>query len=242
MDNQKQLRVFYSDISALRDRSDQPQLWEFLCCARQQKIKQCKNEDDRLRAFGAGLLLEYGLRQYGYTQTIPVGSPAAAELEQTGQTRSLQQVRFVYGKNGKPYLGTGQGERLPLMFNLSHSGTYVAAAFGTENIGVDVELIRTGKQKIAQRFFAEDERKYLEKCWTDEAFTGIWTRKEAYIKAVGTGIAMSLDSFSTMEEQVGEYYLKTWNVKRDVWLSVCRKGSSIGRCLPEKIALEQVFL
>lgn len=76
MDNQKKLRVFYSDISALRDRSDQPQLWEFLCCARQQKIKQCKNEDDRLRAFGAGLLLEYGLRQYGYTQTIPVGSPA----------------------------------------------------------------------------------------------------------------------------------------------------------------------
>ena len=62
MDKQKKLRVFYSDISALRDRSDQPQLWEFLCCARQQKIKQCKNEDDRLRAFGAGLLLEYGLR------------------------------------------------------------------------------------------------------------------------------------------------------------------------------------
>lgn len=167
MDNQKKLRVFYSDISALRDRSDQPQLWEFLCCARQQKIKQCKNEDDRLRAFGAGLLLEYGLRQYGYTQTIPVGSSAAAELEQTGQTRSLQQVRFVYGENGKPYLGTGQGERLPLMFNLSHSGMYVAAAFGTEDIGVDVELMRTGKQKIAQRFFAEDERKYLEKCWTD---------------------------------------------------------------------------
>ena len=43
-------------------------------------------------------------------------------------------------------------------------------------------------------------------------------------------------------EQVGEYYLKTWNVKRDVWLSVCRKGSAVGRCLPEKIALEQVFL
>ena len=242
MDKQKKLRVFYSDISALRDRSDQPQLWEFLCYARQQKIKQCKNEDDRLRAFGAGLLLEYGLRQYGYTQTIPVESPAAAEMEQTGQTRSLQQIRFVYGKNGKPYLGTGQGERLPLMFNLSHSGMYVAAAFGTEDVGVDVELIRPGKQKIAQRFFAEDERKYLEKCWTDEAFTGIWTRKEAYIKAVGTGIAMSLDSFSTMEEQVGEYYLKTWNVKGDVWLSVCRKGSAIERCLPEKIALERVFL
>ena len=52
------------------------------------------------------------------------------------------------------------------MFNLSHSGMYVAAAFGTEDIGVDVELMRTGKQKIAQRFFAEDERKYLEKYQT----------------------------------------------------------------------------
>ena len=81
-----------------------------------------------------------------------MGSSAAAELEQTGQTRSLQQVRFVYGENGKPYLGTGQEERLPLMFNLSHSGMYVAAAFGTEDIGVDVELMRTGKQKIAPEY------------------------------------------------------------------------------------------
>ena len=108
MDKQKKLRVFYSDISALRDRSDQPQLWEFLCCARQQKIKQCKNEDDRLRAFGAGLLLEYGLRQYGYTQTIPVGLPAAVEKEQTGQTRPLQQVSFVYEKMGSRILGQGR--------------------------------------------------------------------------------------------------------------------------------------
>ena len=42
-------------------------------------------------------------------------------------------------------------------------------------------------------------------------------------------------------DDMGRYYLKTWNIKRDVWLSVCRKGSVIGRCLPEKIALEQVF-
>ena len=95
MDKQKKLRVFYSDISALRDRSDQPQLWEFLCCARQQKIKQCKNEDDRLRAFGAGLLLEYGLRQYGYTQTIPVGTNHAPYLNQTVKKRNLHQLLFV---------------------------------------------------------------------------------------------------------------------------------------------------
>ena len=53
---------------------------------------------------------------------------------------------------GSRILGQGRGERLPLMFNLSHSGMYVAAVFGTEDVGVDVELIRTGKQKIAQRF------------------------------------------------------------------------------------------
>lgn len=242
MENQKKLRVFYADISPLRGELEQPWLWKFLCNDRQKKIKQYKNEDDRLRALGAGLLLEYGLQQYGYTQTIPVGSSAATELDHAGKTKALKRVCFIYGENGKPYLETEQGEYLPLMFNLSHSGMYVAAVFGTEDVGVDVELMRTGKQKIAQRFFAEDEKNYLERCWTDEAFTGIWTRKEAYIKAVGTGIAMSLDSFSTMEEQVGEYYLKTWNVKRDVWLSVCQKGSRIAFYQPEEISLEQVFL
>lgn len=242
MENQKKLRVFYADISPLRGELEQPRLWKFLCSDRQKKIKQYKKEDDRLRAFGAGLLLEYGLRQYGYTQITSVEPPAATEFGHAGKTQSLQQVGFTYGENGKPYLQTEQGERLPLMFNLSHSGMYVAAVFGTEDVGVDVELVRTGKQKIAQRFFAEDEKNYLEKCWTDEAFTGIWTRKEAYIKAVGTGIAMSLDSFSTMEEQVGEYYLKTWNVRRDVWLSVCQKGSGIAFYQPEEISLEQVFL
>ena len=103
---------------------------------------------------GQGLLLEYGLRQYGYTQTIPVGSSLCGKRVGADRTNTVfRQVRFVYGENGKPYLGTGQGERLPLMFNLSHSGMYVAVTFGTEDIGVDVELMRTGKQKIAQRFF-----------------------------------------------------------------------------------------
>ena len=258
MENEKKLRVFYADISPLRGELEQPRLWKFLCSDRQKKIKQYKKEDDRLRAFGAGLLLEYGLRQYGYTQIISVGSPAATESGHAGKTQSLQQVCFAYGENGKPYLQTEQGERLPLMFNLSHSGMYVAAVFSTEDVGVDVELVRTGKQKIAQRFFAEDEKEYLEKCegwtdvftgehleicnyWLDVAFTGIWTSKEAYIKAVGTGLAMPLDSFSTMEGQVGEYYLASWMVRRDVSLSVCQKGSRIVFYQPEEIALEQVF-
>ncbi len=216
----------------------------FCLCARQQKIKQCKNEDDRLRAFGAGLLLEYGLRQYGYTQTIPVGSSVANRVgADRTNTVFAKQVRFVYGENGKPYLGTGQGERLPLMFNLSHSGMYVAAAFGTEDIGVDVELMRTGKQKIAQRFFAEDERKYLEKNVGQMRLLPEYGRgRKPISRRLEQGSQCLWILFSTMEEQVGEYYLKTWNVKRDVWLSVCRKGSVIERCLPEKIALEQVFL
>lgn len=226
MESVNGLRIFYADITALREELEHPRMWKLLCSSRQKKITQCKNEDDRLRAFGAGLLLEYGLRMYGYTQVPDVGE----------KEHPYEQVTFSYGENGKPLLVDAKGQNSKVHFNLSHSGTYVAAAFDEKPVGVDVECLRDGKQKVARRFFSEEEKRYLEQCWSDSAFTGIWTRKEAYIKAVGTGIAMPLPSFSTMEEWVEDYALKTWEIKPDVWLSVCRRGKQI-ECIPEEIPL-----
>lgn len=226
MEGANRLRIFYADITVLREEIEHPRMWNLLCSSRQKKVEQCKNEDDRLRAFGAGLLLEYGLRTYGYTQ-----APGIGEKE-----KQYQQVTFSYGKHGKPLLVDTQGQKIKWNFNLSHSGMYVVAIFSEKPVGVDVECLRVGKQKVAQRFFSEEEKRYLEQCWSDFAFTGIWTRKEAYIKAVGTGIAMPLSSFSTMEEWVEDYALKTWEIKPDVWLSACQKGERID-CFPEEVCL-----
>ncbi len=71
MDNQKNCACFIQiSVPYVTDQINHS-CGSFCAAPDNRKIKQCKNEDDRLRAFGAGLLLEYGLRQYGYTQTIP---------------------------------------------------------------------------------------------------------------------------------------------------------------------------
>lgn len=107
-------------------------------------------------------------------------------------------VRFVYGPQGKPALADTLS---PLRFNASNSGDLAACAFtrGCE-IGVDVEQHRAVRdlENIAHRFFSPEEAaEVLELPATDKetGFFNCWTRKEAYIKAMGGGLSIPLDSF-----------------------------------------------
>jgi 4'-phosphopantetheinyl transferase len=107
-------------------------------------------------------------------------------------------VRFRYGNHGKPALA---GEAGDLRFNLSHSadGALVAVTLGAD-LGVDLEQLRalTDLEGLARRFFAAGEVTDLLAVPAAErgaAFFRCWTRKEAYIKAVGLGLACPLDRF-----------------------------------------------
>lgn len=106
-------------------------------------------------------------------------------------------VRFTYGPRGKPFLD-GSGD---LYFNLSNSDERALVGFvrGRE-IGVDIEYLKPMPdcEQIAERFFSESERVVLRgtpRESKEEAFFNCWTRKEAYLKAVGEGLAAPLDSF-----------------------------------------------
>jgi 4'-phosphopantetheinyl transferase len=111
---------------------------------------------------------------------------------------SPSDIQFSYGTKGKPSLTDAACK---LRFNASNSGelAVVALTEGCE-LGVDVEHIRPVPdiEKIAERFFAAAEVAELmalpetERC---QGFFNCWTRKEAYIKAVGDGFAVPLDSF-----------------------------------------------
>jgi 4'-phosphopantetheinyl transferase len=108
-------------------------------------------------------------------------------------------VVFAYGEHGKPALGGAHAGALA--FNLSHSGEWalVAVADGGE-LGVDIEAVRpmTDRHEIALRFFAPAEAALLRSLpepEQDPAFFRCWTRKEAYLKALGDGLARPLDSF-----------------------------------------------
>jgi 4'-phosphopantetheinyl transferase len=109
-------------------------------------------------------------------------------------------VTFSYGEHGKPSLHTReQNERVE--FNLSHSGEIALLAFARGRaVGVDIERIRENlePEKIARRFFSQREQKELSALPPSERHVGFfrcWTRKEAYIKARGTGLALPLDGF-----------------------------------------------
>jgi 4'-phosphopantetheinyl transferase len=108
------------------------------------------------------------------------------------------QVRFSYGKHGKPTLGPtflNSG----LQFNISHShGIALVACSYQREIGVDIERIRPlpGIEQIVERYFAHAERIALQLLPTRKRTTTFfdwWTCKEAYLKALGKGLAYPLD-------------------------------------------------
>lgn len=107
------------------------------------------------------------------------------------------EVRFAYGDRGKPEL-----PGVSLRFNLSHSEerALVGVVEGRA-IGVDLEHLRAGEdfRGLAERFFSEPERQELRRVPEPSfrrEFLRIWTRKEAYLKARGTGLAMPLGDFA----------------------------------------------
>jgi 4'-phosphopantetheinyl transferase len=109
-------------------------------------------------------------------------------------------VAFEYGPRGKPFLAARHAGA-NLQFNLSNSEDLALVGFlhGRE-VGVDVEFLKPmpDAEEIGERFFSIPEREVLKRVAKAEkeiAFFNAWTRKEAYLKAVGEGLAVALDSF-----------------------------------------------
>ena len=109
-------------------------------------------------------------------------------------------LRFAYGWRGKPALEGAGGEARH--FNLAHaSGRALLAVSGGPPLGVDLEevVLVPDLDDVAATHFSAAEREQLSALAGSErlaAFYRIWTRKEAYLKAVGDGLAAPLHAFS----------------------------------------------
>ena len=110
-------------------------------------------------------------------------------------------LEFAYGPYGKPAL-SGANAAKGVSFNLAHSGGLAVYAISRQrNLGIDVERIQpeSAGEDIARRYFSLREVSDLQSLPPEErveAFFRCWTRKEAYLKALGTGLQTPLDSFS----------------------------------------------
>ena len=140
--------------------------------ARQRQALSCRFDADSARAAGAGWLLQYAL--------VQAGVPAHAQ-------------RFTENPWGKPALA----DREAPQFSLSHGGTWAVCAVGESPLGVDVELPRC-TMAVARRYFHAQELKGLEALPPQEQrdrLCRLWTGKESFVKALGRGLTLPLDSF-----------------------------------------------
>ena len=137
-----------------------------------------------------------------HRRAFALGRAALRELLGSYVGMEPAAVRFEYGPQGKPALaGALTSDACLLRFNVSNSGNLAAYAFtmGCE-IGVDIEQHRAlhDFENIARRFFSPEETAELLELPEEEkteAFFHCWSRKEAYIKAMGGGLSIPLDSF-----------------------------------------------
>lgn len=116
--------------------------------------------------------------------------------------------RFETAPGGKPFLPRAAGTA-PLHFNLSHTRGLVACAVTRDgDVGLDVESIDrpVDERGISRRYFTPAEDTFLHACRDDERatrFIELWTLKEAYIKAIGQGLAHPLNEFGFAFEGTG---------------------------------------
>ncbi|MFD7450275.1 4'-phosphopantetheinyl transferase family protein [Kitasatospora sp. NPDC059827] len=96
--------------------------------------------------------------------------------------RPPERLRFTRGRWGKPAVADAPG----LHFSLSHSGELALLAVARRPVGVDLELLRSGRdvERLSRRFFPCQERELVARGGRP-AFARLWTRKEACVKASG---------------------------------------------------------
>ena len=117
------------------------------------------------------------------------------------------QIEFVYGENGKPALKTGQGHKT-IEFNLSHSKDLVVYAFTwNRQLGVDVEYVKPmpDMDDFSERYYSARETVFLNSLTgtqKESVFFKLWTSKEAFLKANGSGLIEPLNEV--------EVSLETW--------------------------------
>lgn len=178
------------------------ELLPFVSLQRQEKIIHYVYESDRKLSLFAALLARFGLSLASF---IPPS-----------------ELVFDIKTNKKPLLLSAAN----LHFNLSHTHHFVLCGITDRGpIGVDTERIQPAPFEVMDLAFHPDEIRYVKDASAlarDIRFYNIWTRKEAYVKQLGTGLGNNLPSFNTLSGSLSPS-LRTWQ-HGDYICSVCSKS------------------
>jgi len=143
-------------------------------------------------------------------------------------------IFFCKNEFGKPYVRN----RSDAYFNVSHSGDWVVCALARNEIGIDIEKIKQINSQIADCFFSKEELVSLNHIEGNDRlnrFYEIWTLKESYVKAVGEGLSMPLNSFTVRtgnrvvsvksEKNFGQFYFKIFEIDEGYKMAACSRNN-----------------
>jgi 4'-phosphopantetheinyl transferase len=115
---------------------------------------------------------------------------------------------FSYSKNGKPYVG-GTVE-----FSMSHSWPYAVIAVSIVNkIGIDIEKVQQNidLNNFIDIFTKKEIQAINQSKDVGEIFFKIWTRKESFLKAIGTGFLIAPKQFACLDKVIN-HDGKKWSI------------------------------
>jgi 4'-phosphopantetheinyl transferase len=153
------------------------------------RIQRFKFRDDLLRGLFGELLLKYALSKY-------------FDIEYEKET--IREDEF-----GKPHLINKQ-----ISFNISHSGNWVGVICYKNKCGIDIERIENPPYEIMPKTFTSQEIEQIvnsDPIIQAQQFYNMWTLKESYIKMIGRGLSIPLDSFSIDSRNRNSIIVKDYN-------------------------------
>lgn len=145
---------------------------------RRKKAIKYKIEQDKRLSILSSHLLDKALKKYGLAE---------------------KNMKYSVNEFGKPYFANAED----LHFSISHSGDYAMVVMSDKKIGCDIQQLKEINISIVDRFFSDEEREYVK---STEDFFRVWTLKESFIKAIGKGLSLPLNSFCIKELSTAEPY------------------------------------
>ena len=233
------MRLYLLDVEQLQDEEAGADLRDrarnLIDDYRRSKADQCKSIPARGLALGVGMLLQLAARGYvedvsRAAQGIPIELTAEEAVRILARNGEVLKLAYSIENSGKPYLEPDlqipAGDRGIPFISISHSGRYVALALSYYEVGIDIQMRKDmDTQKISSRFFTEKETGLIHK--DSNLFFTLWSRKEAWGKCEGCGIASALQrDFSDVSKGLSRFYM--WsenNAPAGYAMCVCEKMS-----------------
>ena len=189
------MKIYFFDTNHLTE-SDLNQGYNMLDSVKKTRVDNCSNATRRRTIIASDFLTRKMLSSY--LDTAP------------------QKIVFAHSSHEKPILPDGETE-----FNVSHSGNFWVGCVDENPCGIDIEVIRDVNINTTKRFANAEEMEYITSQKNKSiALLEIWTRKEAYFKSIGCGIATVLTAVNVLKQEK----LDT-KVFDDYIISICGDGA-----------------